>query len=210
MLEEIYHNVVTGDADGVAEGVQQALAVGHTPVEILNQSLIPAMTKMGHRYEYGECFVPEMLIAARAMEKGMAVLKPRLVETNAKLLGRVVLGTVRGDLHDIGKNLVGMMLAGAGFEVIDLGVDVQAERFVEAVRLHRPDFLGISTLLTTTMSGISTVIEALNKAGLRHQVLVMVGGAPLTQEFANQVGADFFATDAALAAKQARMLLEIG
>jgi 5-methyltetrahydrofolate--homocysteine methyltransferase len=207
MLEEIYQNVITGHAEGVAAGVQLALNAQCTPVEILDQSLIPAMTEIGHRFEYGECFVPEMLIAARAMQKGLAVLKPHLVEANAKPLGKVVLGTVRGDLHDIGKNLVGMMLEGTGFEVIDLGVDVQPERFVEAVRLHRPDFVGISALLTTTMSGISTVIEALNEAGLRHQVLVMVGGAPLTQEFANQVGADLYAPDAALAAKHAGMLL---
>jgi 5-methyltetrahydrofolate--homocysteine methyltransferase len=209
MLDSIYRRVIEGDAPGVAEGVQQALEAGHEPVEILNQAMIAAMAEVGRRFECQEFFVPEMLIAARAMKEGLAILRPCLVETGIEPVGKVVLGTVKGDLHDIGKNLVGMMLEGAGFEVIDLGVDVPAERFVEAVRENHGNFVGLSALLTTTMPAMGEVIEALEEDGVRDLVKVMVGGAPVTQEFADEIGADLYAPDAASAAGRAKALLEV-
>lgn len=208
MLDTIYQAIIEGNASRVTEGVQQALEAGHNPGDILNQAMIAAMAEVGRRFEAQEYFVPEMLIAARAMKEGLAVLKPYLLEANIEPVGRVVLGTVKGDLHDIGKNLVGMMLEGAGFEVIDLGVDVPPERFVEATREHQPRFVGMSAMLTTTMPGMRATIEALSEAGLRDQVTVMVGGAPLTQQFADEIGADLYAPDAFSAANQAKALLE--
>lgn len=208
MLDTIYQSVIKGDAAEVTQGVQQALEAGHAPGDILNQAMIAAMAEVGRRFEAQEYFVPEMLIAARAMKEGMAVLKPYLVEADIEPVGKVVLGTVKGDLHDIGKNLVGMMLEGAGFEVIDLGADVPPERFVEAVREHQPRFVGMSALLTTTMLGMRATIEALSGAGLRDQVTVMVGGAPVTQQFADEIGADLYAPDASSAANRAKALLE--
>jgi len=208
MLDAIYQSVIGGDAVGVTQGVQQALEAGHDPGEILTEAMIAAMAEVGRRFEAQEYFVPEMLIAARAMKEGLAILKPHLLEADIEPVGKVILGTVKGDLHDIGKNLVGMMLEGAGFEVIDLGVDVSPERFVEAIREHRPRFVGMSALLTTTMPGMRATIEALQKAGLRHQVVVMVGGAPVTQQYADQIGADLYAPDASSAASRAKALLE--
>jgi 5-methyltetrahydrofolate--homocysteine methyltransferase len=209
MLDAIYQAVIAGDQVGVKEDVQRALAAGHPPAEILDQALIAAMSEIGRRYEYQECFVPEMLLAARAMQASLQVLQPHLMMAKVKPAGKVILGTVRGDLHDIGKNLVGMMLAGAGFEVIDLGVDVLPDRFVAAVRVHRPHLLGLSALLTTTRSNMIATIAALQEAGLRDQVKVMVGGAPITQEFADEIGADLYAPDAAAASRLARALLEV-
>ncbi|HID87015.1 MAG TPA: cobalamin-binding protein [Anaerolineae bacterium] len=208
MLDAIYQSVIGGDVAGVTQGVQQALEAGHDPGEILTEAMIAAMAEVGRRFEAQEYFVPEMLIAARAMKEGLAILKPHLLEADIEPVGKVILGTVKGDLHDIGKNLVGMMLEGAGFEVIDLGVDVSPERFVEAIREHRPRFVGMSALLTTTMPGMRATIEALQKAGLRHQVVVMVGGAPVTQQYADQIGADLYAPDASSAASRAKALLE--
>jgi len=207
MLDAIYQSVIEGDAQGVSEGVQGALEAGQDPGEILNQGMISAMAEVGRRFEAQEMFVPEMLIAARAMKAGMAILKPYLLEADIEPVGRVVLATVKGDLHDIGKNLVGMMLEGAGFEVVDLGVDVAPEGFVEAVQEHRPDFVGMSALLTTTMPSMGTTVEALEEAGLREQVKVMVGGAPVTQQFAEEIGADIYAPDASSAATRAKSLL---
>lgn len=209
MLNAIYQSVLKGDAAGVTEGVQQALEAGHHPAEILNQGMIAAMAEVGRRFETQEYFLPEMLIAARAMKEGMAILKPHLLEADIEPVAKVVLGTVKGDLHDIGKNLVGMMLEGTGFEVIDLGVDVSPERFVEAIREHQPRFVGMSALLTTTMLGMHVTIEALRESGLRDQVAVMVGGAPVTQQFADEIGADLYAPDASAAAKRARALLKV-
>jgi 5-methyltetrahydrofolate--homocysteine methyltransferase len=191
----------------VSEGVQGALEAEQDPGEILNQGMISAMAEVGRRFEAQEMFVPEMLIAARAMKAGMAILKPYLLEADIEPVGRVVLATVKGDLHDIGKNLVGMMLEGAGFEVVDLGVDVAPEGFVEAVQEHRPDFVGMSALLTTTMPSMGTTVEALEEAGLREQVKVMVGGAPVTQQFAEEIGADIYAPDASSAANRAKAAL---
>lgn len=209
MLDTIYQSIVEGDATRVTKGVRQALGADHNPGDILNQAMIAAMAEVGRRFEAQEYFLPEMLIAARAMKEGMAILKPYLVEADIEPVGRVVLGTVKGDLHDIGKNLVEMMLEGAGFEVIDLGVDVPPEQFVEAIREHQPHFLGMSALLTTTMPGMSATIKALSQSELRDQVTVMVGGAPVTQQFANEIGADLYAPDASAAANRARTLLEV-
>ncbi len=208
MLDTIYQSIIAGNAPKAVEGVQQALEAGHPPGEILNRAMIAAMAEVGRRFEAQECFVPEMLIAARAMQEGLKVLRPHLVAADIKPVGKAVLGTVKGDLHDIGKNLVGMMLEGTGLEVLDLGVDVSPEQFVEAVQEHRPRFVGMSALLTTTMPGIRATIEALEEAGLRDQVTVMVGGAPVTQQFAEEVGADLYAPDASSAANRAKAALE--
>jgi len=206
-LQEIYERVIAGDAAGVKELVEQAVADGVPPSEIISQYLIPAMTEVGARFERQEFYVPEMLIAARAMQIGLSVLKPLLVEGELETAGRVVMGTVKGDLHDIGKNLVSMMLEGAGFEVSDLGVDVSPERFVAAVRDGNTDIVGMSALLTTTMLAMTSTIQALVKAGLRDKVKVLVGGAPLTQGYAQRIGADGYAPDAESAVRRAKELL---
>ena len=206
MLDAIYQAVIAGDLTGVAAEVQLALEAGHTPADILDQALLAAMAEIGRRFEYSECFVPEMLVAARALQQGLIVLKPHLVEARVAPAGVVVLGTVRGDLHDLGKNLVGLMLAGAGFEVVDLGVDVPPEAFVAAVQRHEPAFLGLSAMLTTTMPTMLRTVEALKEAGLRDRVTVMVGGAPVTQPFCDQIGADLYAPDAAIAASRVKQV----
>ena len=209
ILDKIYESILDGDAPGASEGVQEALDLGGDPSVILNQGMIEAMGEVGALYEAQEIFVPEMLIAARAMKAGLAILRPKLVEGGVEPIGKVILGTVQGDLHDIGKNLVGMMMEGKGFEVIDLGIDVPHAKFVEAVREHQPEILGMSALLTTTMTAMKTVIQALQEAGLRKQVKVMVGGAPITDAFAESVGADRFSPDAASAANDALALLSM-
>jgi 5-methyltetrahydrofolate--homocysteine methyltransferase len=165
------------------------------------------MSIIGEKFKKNEVYVPEVLIAARAMHAGMDVLKPKLIETGVKNIGKVVMGTVTGDLHDIGKNLVKMMLEGAGFEVVDLGVDVSAEKFVEAVKEHQPNIIGMSALLTTTMVNMVEVIKALDVAGLRNKVKIMIGGAPITQNYAEQIGADGYSPDAASAADKAKTFL---
>jgi len=205
-LEEIYQNVIEGQAPAVEAGVQQALAAGVAADTILNQALIKAMDEVGRRFEEGEFFVPEMLIAARAMQAGLKLLKPYLVQTGVKAAGRVAIGTVKGDLHDIGKNLVAMMLEGAGFEVKDLGVDVSPEAYVKAAQ-EGAQVIGMSALLTTTMSNMQRTIEALKTAGVRDQVKVIVGGAPVTEAFARQIGADAFAPDASSATRVVRQLV---
>ena len=209
MLEELKRAVLSGDDERAAELTKKALEEGIEPGKVLNEALIPAMEIVGREYEEGERYVPEMLISAEAMKAAMGVLRPRLVETGVRLKGKVVIGTVEGDLHDIGKNLVAMMLEGAGFEVIDLGVEVTAERFVQAVREHKPDVLGMSALLTTTMIHMPEVIEALKEAGLREEVKVIVGGAPVTQEYAEKIGADGYAPDAASAVEVVKKLLGV-
>jgi 5-methyltetrahydrofolate--homocysteine methyltransferase len=209
ILSEIYDGVIDGDAAGVEANVQAALDSGVAPAAILNDGMVAAMAEVGRMFEEQECFVPEMLIAARAMKQGMTVLKPHLVAADVKPVGKVVIGTVRGDLHDIGKNLVGMMLEGAGFEVVDLGVDAAPEKFVSAVREHQPRIIGMSALLTTTMSSMKATIGALEEAGLRSQVKVMVGGAPLTDDFAEEITADMYAPDASTAARGAKALLQV-
>jgi 5-methyltetrahydrofolate--homocysteine methyltransferase len=203
---EIYNKVIEGDAKSVSALTAQALE-DLEPQEILNESLIAAMAEVGDRFEKREFFVPEMLIAARAMKAGVSVLKPHLGQEAMGAAGTVVIGTVAGDLHDIGKNLVIMMLEGAGFEVIDLGVDVQADAFVQAVREHSPQLVGMSALLTTTMLSMTSTIEAIREAGLRDSVKVMIGGAPVTQRFADEIGADVYGQDANAAVRKAKEAL---
>jgi 5-methyltetrahydrofolate--homocysteine methyltransferase len=206
-IKEIYDGILDGKKDLVVSAVQTALADGIAPEKILNEGMIASMAEVGKRFEEGEYFVPEMLIAARAMQHGLAVLKPRLVEANYQSVGKVVAGTVKGDLHDIGKNLVCMMLEGAAFEIVDLGTDVSPEKFVEAVQTSGAQIVALSALLTTTMPNMKSTIEALHAAGLRDQVKVMVGGAPLTDAYARQIGADGYAADASRAVALARELV---
>jgi 5-methyltetrahydrofolate--homocysteine methyltransferase len=187
--------------------VQEAIAENIPAEQILKEGLISAMAEVGRLFESGEYFMPEMLIAARAMKSGLTLLRPHLIAANVQAIGKVIIGTVQGDVHDIGKNLVGMMLEGAGFEVIDLGVDVPPEKYIQAVREHHPDLLACSALLTTTMLRMKDLILALDEAGLRGQVKVMVGGAPITESYAKDIGADLFAPDAASAASRAKELI---
>ena len=205
-LKTIYDNVIEGAAPSVEAGVREALAAGINADVILKDALIAAMGEVGARYEEGDMFVPEMLISARAMQAGLTLLKPHLVGGKAESAGKVAIGTVKGDLHDIGKNLVAMMLEGAGFEILDLGVDVSPQAFVDAAH-EGVQIIGMSALLTTTMSNMGNTIEALKASGVREKVKVMIGGAPVTQEFANSIGADAFAADAPSAARIARQLL---
>lgn len=203
-LDQLKQSVIDGDAPQAQSFVKQAMGEG-TPAEtILNQGLIAAMTQVGQLFECGEYYVPEMLVAARAMKAGLELLRPALTAANVQAIGKIVIGTVHGDLHDIGKNLVAIMMEGAGLEVIDLGVDVAPEKFVSAVREHKPQLIGLSALLTTTMPKMKTTIDALNAAGLRNDVKVMIGGAPVTEKYAVDVGADIFARDASSAAARAK------
>ena len=207
MLQKIASNLYDGDDDAVAELVQEALDQGLAPQDILSGGLIAGMDEVGKDFKAGELFVPEVLIAARAMHAGMGVLRPLLAESDVPSAGKFVIGTVEGDLHDIGKNLVRMMIEGAGFETIDLGTDVKTDAFVKAVREHRPVLVGMSALLTTTMVNMKGTIEALEEAGLRDSVKVMIGGAPVTAAFAEEIGADAYAPDAASAVDVARGLV---
>jgi 5-methyltetrahydrofolate--homocysteine methyltransferase len=206
-LEAIYEAVLNGDAKKAEAEVKVALDANTPPGDILHKACIPAMGEVGRLFEEGEKFVPEMLISARAMQTAMNLLKPHLAEGDISTTGKVVIGTVAGDLHDIGKNLVGMMLEGSGFEVIDLGTDVSPQQFVDTVKENQPDMIGMSALLTTTMPSMGATIEALKEAGLREQVKVMVGGAPITQDFAEKIGADGFAPDASSAARKAKEIV---
>lgn len=205
-LKPIFENVIEGQADQVVSGVRSALDAGVDAGVILNQALIAAMDEVGARFEDGDFFVPQMLISARAMQAGLALLKPHLAATDQKAAGKIAIGTIKGDLHDIGKNLVAMMLEGAGFEIMDLGVDVEPQSFVAAAQ-EGANLIGMSALLTTTMNNMGATIEALKAAGLRDKVKVMVGGAPVTEEFAKSIGADAFASDASSATRIARKLV---
>jgi 5-methyltetrahydrofolate--homocysteine methyltransferase len=207
LLRPIYDAVVDGNRLDVEVGILNALKGRVAPAEILNEALIAAMTEVGARFERQEFYVPEMLVAARTMQTGLALLKPQLLQAGVPAVGKVVLGTVKGDLHDIGKSLVGMMLEGAGFEVIDLGTDVEPEKFGEAVRTHKPQLVGMSALLTTTMQTMKSTLEALEDLGVRDQVKVIVGGAPVTDGFAKEIGADGYAPDASRAVTLAKGLL---
>jgi len=206
-LDVISEALQRGDAEKVEELVKKALEENLTPKKILEDGLIKGMDIIGTKFKKNEVYVPEVLIAARAMHAGMDVLKPKLIESGVKNIGTVAIGTVKGDLHDIGKNLVKMMLEGAGFEVIDLGIDVSPDKFVEAVKEHKPNIIGMSALLTTTMVNMVDVIKALNVAGLRDKVKIMVGGAPITQNYANQIGADGYSPDAASAVDKAKTFI---
>ena len=207
IIKKIYQGILEGDREAVTAAVQEAINTKMTAEKILKEGMMPAMGEVGRLFEEGEYFVPELLVAARAMQGGMGLLKPMLVAEDIEPVGRIVIGTVKGDLHDIGKNLVGMMLEGAGFEVTDLGSDVDAQKFVDAVKSSNAQIVGMSALLTTTMSNMPSTIEALKAAGLRDKVKVMVGGAPLTKAFADQIGADGYAPDASQAAKLALILV---
>jgi len=207
VLEDLKAAIVDMEVEKVAELTQKALDDGLAAEKILDEALVPAMAIVGEQYERGEKYVPEMLLSAQAMKRAMELLRPLLVSSGVKMQGRVVMGTVEGDLHDIGQNLVAMMLEGAGFEVCNLGTDVSAEEFVKAVREHEANLVGLSALLTTTMVHMPEVIDALKEAGLRDQVKVMIGGAPVSQEYADNIGADGYAPDAASAAKLAKQLM---
>jgi len=206
-IEEIFKSVVEGNAPGAETGVEAALQAGLPAGEIMQKGLVAAMNEVGRLFETGEFFVPEMLISARAMQSGLTLLKPQLVKSDVKAAGRVVIGTVKGDMHDIGKNLVGIMLEGAGFEVIDLGTDVPPERFVAEAQNGNVDLISLSSLLTTTMAAMESTIQAVKKADLHDRVKVMVGGAPVTEAFASQIGADGYGPDASAAVRVARKLI---
>jgi len=206
MLDKIKQAVLAGEMEGIAELTNQALAQGIEAGEILNQALTPAMDIVGREYEDGDRYIPEMLISAETMKGAVLVLKPLLVEAGVEARGKLVIGTVEGDLHDIGKDLVAMMVEGAGFEVINLGAEITAEEFVNAVKEHKPNIIGMSALLTTTMIHMPDVIDALKQASLRDQLKVMIGGAPVTQSYADKIGADGYAADAASATKLAKSL----
>ncbi len=207
ILKQIAEKLYDGEDDAVAELTQKALDEGMTPEEVLNDGLLAGMDRVGVDFRDGELFVPEVLIAARAMHAGMDILRPLLAESDVPSAGKVVLGTVKGDLHDIGKNMVRMMLEGAGFEVVDLGIDVPPDKFIEAVKTEQPDLVGMSALLTTTMPSMKHTIDALVEAGLRDNVKVMIGGAPVTQALSREIEADGYAPDAASAIELARSLV---
>jgi 5-methyltetrahydrofolate--homocysteine methyltransferase len=209
-LHELMTAIIEGQAPRTRELVQAAIAQGVPPEEIVTKWMIPAMAEVGARFDRQEYFVPEMLVSARAMKSGLALVQPLLSQQALKPLGTVVIGTVKGDLHDIGKNLVAMMLEGAGFQVVDLGVDVGADRFVDAVRNHGADIVGLSALLTTTMIEMKAILRALKEAGVRTRVKVLVGGAPVTGRFAGEIGADGYGETAAAAVKAARDVLGLG
>jgi 5-methyltetrahydrofolate--homocysteine methyltransferase len=209
ILKGLYDETLVGNAPAVLDLTHQGLELGMEPQTMLFEALIPSLEEVGARFERGDFFVPEMLIAGRAMAGAMEVLRPLLADTGVETIGKFVMGTVKGDVHDIGKNLVNIMLEGAGFEVIDLGVQVAPEKFVEAVETHKPDIVGFSAFLTTTMPMFKANINAIEKAGLRDRVIVMVGGAPVTQEYADAVGADGYAADASTAVRKAKELIEL-
>jgi 5-methyltetrahydrofolate--homocysteine methyltransferase len=205
--QELFDHTLNGHAPEVKKLTEEALALKMDPMDILFKALIPSLEEVGRRFERGEFFVPEMLIAARAMQGALVLLRPLIAETGARPIGKYVIGTVKGDIHDIGKNLVIIMLEGAGFEVVDLGVNTAPEKFVEAVRAHQPHIVGFSAFLTTTMPMFKVNIEALTKAGLRDRVVVMVGGAPVTEEYAKLAGADHYAPDASMATRMAKEIV---
>lgn len=206
-LKEIAENLIQGKAPQVKELVQKAVDEGQDVGTILNEALLAGMSVVGDKFKKNELYIPEVLIAARAMKVGMEIVRPLLVEKNIKGAGTIVLGTARGDLHDIGKNLVGMMLEGAGFEVVDLGVDVPAEKFMDTAKEKNVNIIGISALLTTTMPAMKKVIESLKSSELKKKVKIMIGGAPITQSYADEIGADGYAPNAALAVDKAKELL---
>ena len=206
-LKQLYDAIVEGQAGKAKTLTTNALAEGVDPQEILNKFMIPAMDEVGRRFETNEYFVPELLIAARAMKGALELIKPKLVATGAKPIGKVAIGTVKGDLHDIGKNLVAAMLEGGGFEIIDLGVDVTPEKFVGAVKEKGANVIALSALLTTTMPSMKTTIEGLKEAGVRNLVKVMIGGAPVTQKYADEIGADGYSDNASAAVALARKLV---
>lgn len=207
LVEQMHDDLYDGLASEIAQGTQILLDRQWDPQRVLNHALVEGMRIVGIDFRDGILFVPEVLLAANAMKAGMALLRPLLVETGAQTIGKVVIGTVKGDIHDIGKNLVGMMLEGAGFEVIDLGINTDADEFLAALEEHKPEILGMSALLTTTMPYMKVVIDALKERQLRDKFIVLVGGAPLNEEFGKAIGADAYCRDAAVAAETAEALV---
>ncbi|WP_342364317.1 B12-binding domain-containing protein [Terrarubrum flagellatum] len=210
LTEQMHQDLYDGLKDEVVEGVNILLKRGWTPYDTLTKALVEGMRIVGEDFRDGILFVPEVLMAANAMKAGMAILRPLLAETGAPKIGKMVIGTVKGDIHDIGKNLVCMMMEGAGFEVVDLGINTSVESFLDALEAHRPDILGMSALLTTTMPYMKTVIEALKTKGKRSDVIVLVGGAPVNEQFAESIGADAYCRDAAVTVETAKRLLTQG
>jgi len=203
-MEQLREMVKTGKVDDTAERVQALLDQGTSPEALLRQAMIPAMEEVGDLFQQGEYFLPEMLVAAKAMQNGLAVLRPALAQTGVKSSGTVVIGTVKGDLHDIGKKVLLISLEGAGFDVIDVGTDVSSQSFIQAINEHKPRLVGLSAMLTTTMFGMQDTIQAIEAAGLRDQVKIMIGGAPIQQDFADRIGADYYGPDATSGMKYAR------
>jgi methylmalonyl-CoA mutase cobalamin-binding domain/chain len=208
LTEQMHNDLYDGMAAEIVEGTNILLGRGWEATRVLDEALVAGMKIVGEDFRDGILFVPEVLLAANAMKAGMAVLRPLLAETGAKPIGKVVIGTVKGDIHDIGKNLVGMMLEGAGFEVFDLGINTDADKFLAALEQHKPDILGMSALLTTTMPYMKVVIQTLRDKGIRDDYIVLVGGAPLNEEFGAAVGADAYCRDAGVAAETARRLID--
>jgi methanogenic corrinoid protein MtbC1 len=207
LVEQMHDDLYDGMAEEIAEGTRILLDRSWGPERVLNEALVEGMRVVGEDFRDGILFVPEVLLAANAMKAGMAILRPLLAETGAEQVGKVVIGTVKGDIHDIGKNLVGMMLEGAGFEVIDLGINIDVDTYLAALEEHRPDILGMSALLTTTMPYMKVVIDTMVERGIRNDYIVLVGGAPLNEEFGAAVGADAYCRDAAVAAETAEALV---
>jgi len=204
LVEQMYDDLYDGLADEIALGTEILLRRGWDPSDVLTRSLVEGMRIVGIDFRDGILFVPEVLLAANAMKAGMAILRPLLAETGAPQMGKMVIGTVKGDIHDIGKNLVGMMMEGAGFEVIDIGVNTSVEEYLEALDKHQPDILGLSALLTTTMGYMKVVIDTLSEKGIRNDYVVLVGGAPLNEAFAREIGADAYCRDAGIAVEIAK------
>ena len=207
LVEQMHDDLYDGLAEEIAEGTNILLERGWTATRVLDEALVAGMTIVGVDFRDGILFVPEVLMAANAMKAGMAILKPILSDTGAKPVGKMVIGTVKGDIHDIGKNLVGMMMEGAGFEVIDLGINVDADKYLTALEEHQPNILSMSALLTTTMPYMKVVIDTMKERGIRDDYIVMVGGAPLNEEFGNAIGADAYCRDAATAVETAKELI---
>jgi 5-methyltetrahydrofolate--homocysteine methyltransferase len=207
ILDTIYESILDGEIKLVPGHVQTALDENVAAATILNDGMIAAMSEVGELFEEGEFFVPEMLVSARSMQAGLAVLRPYLVDSGVESVGKMVIGTVKGDIHDIGKNLVTMMMEGGGFEVIDLGVDQSAEEFIAAIKQHKPDVVGISALLTTTMPYMGVVVDAIKETGLRDDISILVGGAPINDAYAEKIGADVFCKSAGMAADTAKRLM---
>jgi 5-methyltetrahydrofolate--homocysteine methyltransferase len=207
--QQYFEALMDGNREMVTTYIGNDLNEGFPPIEILNTGLIPAMERVGQKFRAAKIYIPEVLMAARAMHAGLDLLRPKIAETGAKPAGKIVIGTVKGDLHDIGKNLVAMMFEGLGFQVIDMGVDVPTEKFEEAIKAHEPDILGLSSLLTTTMLEMKNTIQLLKKRGVLDDVKTIVGGAPVTQEFADEIGADAYGKDAVSGAEKAKEILGI-
>jgi methylmalonyl-CoA mutase cobalamin-binding domain/chain len=208
LVAQMKDDLYDGMKEEIEEGTRILLDRGWTPYDVLTRALVAGMQIVGEDFRDGILFVPEVLLSANAMKAGMAILRPLLVETGAPKQGKMVIGTVKGDIHDIGKNLVGMMMEGAGFEIVDLGINIDVDKYLAAIEEHQPELLGMSALLTTTMPYMKVVIDTLVQKGMREDVIVLVGGAPLNEDFANQVGADAYCRDAAVTVDTARSLIE--